>query len=93
MNTPASQQLLSQVGQVSQHVFLGFRQFNLQHFTGKCVFAMDDQKTNIFSAGNLHRRTNALGASLLYLHIPLLQAVGLGYTQVVLFMRALIMLV
>ena len=38
----------SQFSQVSQHVFLGFRQFNLQHFTGKRDFAMDDQKTNIF---------------------------------------------
>lgn len=45
------------------------------------------RKQTYFSAGNLHWITNALGTSLIYLDLPLLQVVGPWYTQVILFMK------
>ena len=84
---PAFQRPPSQFSQLSQHVFWVSVSSICSTLQENVILQWMSRKQTYFSAGNLHWITNALGTSLIYLDLPLLQVVGPWYTQVILFMK------
>lgn len=84
---PAFQRPPSQFSQVSQHVLWVSASSICSTLQENVILQWMTREQKYFSAGNLHWITNALGTSLIYLDLPLLQVVGLGYTQVILYVK------
>ena len=73
---PAFQRPPSQFSQLSQHVFWVSVSSICSTLQENVILQWMSRKQTYFSAGNLHWITNALGTSLIYLDLPLLQVVG-----------------